>query len=70
MLGLRSLPSSGLTLSVYADANYAAASNDRRSVSVVAVMLGDTAIGWKSSAQKCVTTATSEARVCCPMRCI
>ena len=24
-------------------------------------MLGDTAIGWKSSTQKCVTTATCEA---------
>ena len=27
----------------------------------VAVMLGDTAIGWKSSTQKLVTTATCEA---------
>ena len=27
----------------------------------VAVVLGDTAIGWKSSAQMCVTTATFEA---------
>ena len=49
-----------LRLSVYADADYAAVSNDRRSVSGVAVMLGDTAIGWKSSTQKCVTTATCE----------
>ncbi|CAM9935012.1 unnamed protein product [Ascophyllum nodosum] len=31
------------------------------SVSDVAVMLGDTAIGWKSSTQNCVTTATCEA---------
>ena len=46
---------------MYADADYAAASNDRRSVSGVAVILGDTAIGWKSSTQKCVTTATCEA---------
>ena len=46
---------------MYADADYAAASNDRRSVSGVAVMLGDTAIDWKSSTQKCVTTATCEA---------
>ena len=30
-------------------------------MSGVAVMLGDTAIGWKSSTQKCVTTATCEA---------
>ena len=42
-------------------ADYAAASNDRSSVSGVAVKLGDTAIGWKSSTQKCVTTATYEA---------
>ena len=46
---------------MYADADYAAASNDRRSVSGVAVMLGDTAIGWKNSTQKCVTTAIYEA---------
>ena len=45
---------------MYADADYAAASNDRRSVSGVAEILGDTAIGWKSSTQKCVTTATCE----------
>ena len=52
---------SGLKLYVYADADYAAASNDRRSVSGVAVMLGDATIGWKSSTQKCETTATCEA---------
>ena len=60
-MGLRFVRGSGLRLSVYADADYAAASDDRRSVSGVAVMLGDTAIGWKSSTQKCVTTATCEA---------
>ena len=60
-IGLRLVRGSGLRLSVYADAGYAAASNDGRSVSGVAVMLGDTAIGWKSSTQKCVTTATCEA---------
>ena len=60
-MGLRFVRGSGLRLPVYADADYAAASNDRRSVSGVAVMLGDTAIGWKSSTQKCVTTATCEA---------
>ena len=57
---LRFMRGSGLKHSVYADADHAAASNDRRSVSGVAVMLGDTAIGWKSSTQKCVTTATCE----------
>ena len=60
-MGLRFVRGSGLRLSVYADADYPAASNDRRSVSGVAVMLGDTAIGWKSSTQKCVTTGTCEA---------
>ena len=60
-IGLRFVRGSGLRLSVYVDADYAAASNDRRSVSGVAVMLGDTAIGWESSTQKCVTTATCEA---------
>ena len=59
-MGLRFVRGSGLRLSVYADADYAAASNDRRSVSGVAVMLGDTATGWKSSTQKCVTTAICE----------
>ena len=37
-----------------------AVSNDRRSVSGVAVILGDTAISWKSSTQKCVTIVTCE----------
>ena len=48
-MGLKFVRGSGLRLSVYADADYAATSNDQRSVSGVAVMLGDTAIGWKSS---------------------
>ena len=52
---------SGLRFSVSADADYAVAANDCRSVSGVAVMLGGTAIGWKSRTQKCVTTATCEA---------
>ena len=60
-IGLKFIRCSCLKLSVLADADYAAASNDRRSVSGVAVMIGDTTIGWKSSTQKCVTTATCEA---------
>ena len=61
-IGLKFVRGSGLKLSVFADdAGYAAASNYRRSVSGVAVVLGDTAIGWKSSTQKYVTTATYEA---------
>ena len=61
-IGLKFVWGSGLRLLVYADADYAAASNDRRPVSSVAVMLGDIAIGWKSTTQKCVTTATWEAK--------
>lgn len=53
--------SSDLKLSVYADAGYAVVSNDRRSMSGFAVSLKDTAIGWKRSAWKCVTTVTYEA---------
>ena len=52
---------------MYADADYAAASNDRWSVSGEAViMLGDRAIGWKSSTQKYATTATCEAEYDAP----
>ena len=46
---------------MYVDADYAGASDSRRSVAGLAVLLGDTAIGSKSSTQKSVTTATSEA---------
>ena len=60
-IDLRFVRGSGLRLYVYEGDDYAAASNDRRSVSGVASMLGDRAIGWKSSTQKCVTTATCEA---------
>ena len=60
-IGLKFVRGSGLKLTVFADVTYAAASNDQRSVSGVAVVLGDTAIGWKSSTQKRVTTATCKA---------
>ena len=50
----------GLSLSVYENTYYVAASNDQRSVSGVAVILGETTIGWKNIAQNCVTTATYE----------
>ena len=46
-IGLMFVRGCGLKLSVFADADYAAASNGRRSVSGVAVVLGDTVIGWK-----------------------
>ena len=60
-IGLMFVLGSGLKLTLFADADYAAAFNDRRSVSGMAVILGDTAIGWKSSWQKCVTTITCKA---------
>ena len=60
-IGLKFVRGSGLKLTVFAGADYAAASNGRRSVSGVAVMLGDTSIGRKSSTQKCVTTVACEA---------
>ena len=61
-MGLRFVRGFGPKLSiVYANADFAAASNDRRSVSGAAVLLGDTYIVWKSSTQKCVMTATCEA---------
>ena len=47
-IGLRFARGSGLKLSVYADADYAAVSNDRMSVSCVAEILSNTTIGWKS----------------------
>ena len=52
---------SGLKLSVFTGADYAVVSNNRRSVSDVAVVLGDTATSWKTSTQKCMTTAACEA---------
>ena len=60
-IGLKFGRGFGLKLTVFADADYTAAYKDKRSVSGVAAMLGDAAIGWKSSTQKCVTTATCEA---------
>ena len=59
--GLRFVRGSGLKLSVFTGADYAVVSNNRRSVSDVAVVLGDTAISWKTSTQKCMTTAACEA---------
>ena len=65
-IGLKFVRGSGLKLTVSADADYAPVSNNRRSVSGVAVMMGDTAIGWKSSTHNCVTTATCEAEYVAP----
>ena len=49
-----------LKLSLFADADYADRCNDRRSVSGVAVMLGNTAVSANSTTQHCVTLSTSE----------
>ena len=50
-----------LKLSLFANADYADRCNDRRSVSGVAAMLGNTAVGASSTTQHCVTLSTSEA---------
>ena len=49
------------TLSVYADANFAEDSDDRRSVSGVVVTQGSATVSWLSSTQKIVTLSTTEA---------
>ena len=60
-LGLTFERGSGLNLSVFADANYAEKADDRRSVSGVAVTLGNSVVSWVSSTQKIVTLSTTEA---------
>ena len=50
-----------LKLSLFADAVYADRCNDRRSVSGVAVMLGNAVVSAGSATQHCVTLSTSEA---------
>ena len=51
-----------MKLSLFADADYADRSNDRRSVSGVMAMLGNTAVSASSTTQHCVTLSTSEAK--------
>ena len=60
-LGLTFERGSGLNLSAFADANYAEKADDRRSVSGVAVTLGNSVVSWVSSTQKIVTLSTTEA---------
>ena len=50
-----------LKLSLFADEDCADRCNDRRSVSGVAVMLGNTAVSASSTTQHCVTLSTNEA---------
>ena len=47
-------------LSLFADADYADRYNERRSVSGVAVMLGNTAVSASNTTQHCVSLSTSE----------
>ena len=60
-LGVVFRPGGYLKLSLFADAGYADRCNDRRSVSGVAVMLGNTAVSASSTTQHCVALSTSEA---------
>ena len=53
--------SSGLSLNVYADADYANKDNDRRSVSAIAVTLGGTVVSHASKTQRIISLSTSEA---------
>ena len=50
-----------LDLSVCTDANYAKKADERRSVSGVAVTVGNSTVSWSSSTQKIVTLSTIEA---------
>ena len=50
-----------MNLWVFADANYAEKADDRRSVSGVAVTLGNSVVSWVSSTQKIVTLSNTEA---------
>ena len=52
---------SGLGLEVYGDAEYADKANDRRSVSWIAVTLGDNVVSHTSKTQHAVSLPTSKA---------
>ena len=51
----------GISLEVFADADYASRATDRRSVSGDAIMCAGACVCWFSRTQKCVTLSTSEA---------
>ena len=54
------MPGSGLSIDVYADADYADKDDSRRSVSGVAVTLGGTVVSHVSKTQRVVSISTSE----------
>ena len=60
-LGITYVRGSGLSLDVYADADYANKDNDRRSVSGIAVPLGGTVVSHASKTQRVVSLPISEA---------
>ena len=60
-LGITYVRDSGLSLNVYADADYANKDNDRRSVSGVVVTLRGTVVSHASKTQRVVSLSTSEA---------
>ena len=52
---------SGISLEVFADADYASKATDRRLVSDELIMYEGASVCWFSRTQKCVTLSTSEA---------
>ena len=52
---------SGISLEVFADADYASKATERRSVSGGVIMCGGASVCWFSRTQKCVTLSTTEA---------
>ena len=51
----------GISIGVFADADYANKATDRRSVSGGAIMCGGACVCWFSRTQKCITLSTSKA---------
>ena len=51
----------GISLEVFADADYASKATDRMSASGGAIMCAGACVCWFSRTQKCVTLSTSEA---------
>ena len=60
-LGITYLQGSGLSLNVYADADYANKENDGRSVSGIALTVGRTVVSHANKTRRVVSLSTSEA---------